>query len=159
MPSDQVNKVNSAQYKKMVEEQAPKSNIGKDCLMAFLFGGSLCVLGQIAFDIAKSAGLDKDLASAVSSISLITLAAILTAFNVFDDIGRIAGAGTLVPITGFANSVVASAMEFKTEGFVFGTSVKLFVIAGPVVVFGTVFSVIYGIILLILKAMVVDVGL
>jgi stage V sporulation protein AC len=146
-----VNKVNAEKYKLMVETKEPKSKLGKDCLMAFLFGGAICVLGQIVNDIAKAGGMDKTMASATSSAVLITLAAILTACNVFDSIGKVAGAGTLVPITGFANSVVASAMEFKTEGYVFGTSVKFFAIAGPVIVFGTIFSALYGIILLILK--------
>jgi len=136
-------------YDKLVKEAAPKTNSLKNCIWAFIIGGFVCCLGQGAFDIAMAGGMDKKGASAISSVFLIFLAALLTALNVFDKIGNIAGAGTLVPITGFANSVVSSAMEFKSEGLIFGTGVKIFNIAGPVIVYGTLFSAAYGVIALI----------
>lgn len=136
-------------YDKLVKDRAPKTNLVKNCIWAFLIGGIVCCLGQGAFDIASAGGMDKKLASSVASVFLIFLAALLTALNVFDKIGNLAGAGTLVPITGFANSVVSSAMEFKSEGLIFGTGVKIFNIAGPVIVYGTLFSAAYGIIALI----------
>ena len=136
-------------YEKLVGDAAPKTNIVKNCVFAFLIGGFICCLGQGVFDIAMANGIDKKNASAISSVVLIFFAALLTALNVFDKIGNLAGAGTLVPITGFANSVVSAAMEFKSEGLIFGTGVKIFNIAGPVIVYGTVFSVAYGVIILI----------
>jgi len=136
-------------YEKLVKDNAPKTNSVKNCVWAFLIGGVVCCLGQGAFDIAMANGIDKKSASAISSVFLIFLAALLTALNIFDKIGNLAGAGTLVPITGFANSVVSAAMEFKSEGLIFGTGVKIFNIAGPVIVYGTVFSVAYGVIILI----------
>lgn len=136
-------------FEKLVKDTAPKTNTVKNCIFAFLIGGLICCLGQGAFDLAMANGMDKKSASAVSSVVLIFLAALLTALNVFDKIGNLAGAGTLVPITGFANSVVSAAMEFKSEGLIFGTGVKIFNIAGPVIVYGTIFSVAYGIIALI----------
>jgi len=135
-------------YEKLAADAAPKTNSVKNCFFAFVIGGFICCLGQGAFDIATACGLDKKSSSAISSIFLIFLAALLTALNVFDKIGNLAGAGTLVPITGFANSVVSAAMEYKSEGLIFGTGVKIFNIAGPVIVYGTLFSAAYGIIAL-----------
>jgi stage V sporulation protein AC len=136
-------------YDKLVKDTAPKTHTVKNCIWAFIIGGFICCLGQGAFDIAMANGMDKKSASAVASVFLIFLAALLTALNVFDKIGNFAGAGTLVPITGFANSVVSAAMEFKSEGLVFGTGVKIFNIAGPVILYGTLFSAAYGVIALI----------
>ena len=118
--------------------------------MAFLVGGLLCVFGQAVINLALSFGLEKDMASACGSISLILLSAVLTGLNVYDNIAKHAGAGTLVPITGFANSMVSPAMEFKSEGYILGLGAKMFSIAGPVLVYGISASVIYGLILVIM---------
>ena len=136
-------------YDKLVKDAAPKTNSVKNCIWAFVIGGFICCLGQAAFDIATACGMDKKSSSSIASVFLIFLAALLTALNVFDKIGNLAGAGTLVPITGFANSVVSAAMEFKSEGLVFGTGVKIFNIAGPVILYGTLFSAAYVVIALI----------
>lgn len=136
--------MDKARYEKMVVEAGPGSPLLKNCVCAFLFGGVLCCFGQAFTDIALLLGADRAVAGTVSSLGLITLASVLTAMNIFDRIGKVAGAGTMVPITGFANSVVSAGMEFKSEGLIFGTGVKLFQIAGPVVIYGTVLSVIYG---------------
>ena len=136
-------------YQQLVKQLMPRTNCAKNCLMAFLFGGFICVLGQAAHDLPQYFGLPEKSCAAISSVFLIFLASLLTALNVFDNIGKIAGAGTLVPITGFANSVVSAGMEFKSEGLIFGTGGKIFNVAGPVVVYGTVFSVLYGVIILI----------
>ena len=114
--------------------------------MAFLFGGSICLLGEIIFKLTANFGMEEADGRAVVSLCLIFLAAALTSVGVFDKIGKIAGAGTLVPITGFANSVASPAIEFKSEGFILGVGAKMFSIAGPVIVYGTVASVVYGII-------------
>lgn len=134
------------EYQKMVADMAPKSPIGKDCLNAFWIGGLICVLGQLAVNGYMALGLEKTDAFMSASMSLVALSALLTGFSVYDDIAKVAGAGTLVPITGFANSVVAPAVEFKTEGFVLGVAAKMFNIAGPVLVYGTAAGVVYGLI-------------
>ena len=134
------------QYDELVSSMAPKSPVGKDCLLAFLFGGAICALGQGLINWYLSLGLEKNLASAAGSMTLVALAALLTGLGVFDDIAKRAGAGTLVPITGFANAVAAPAVEFQTEGFVLGTAAKMFTIAGPVIVYGVSASVVYGLI-------------
>lgn len=139
------------QYDELVSSMAPKSPVGKDCLLAFLFGGAICALGQGLINWYLSLGLEKDLASAAGSMTLVALAALLTGLGVFDDIAKRAGAGTLVPITGFANAVAAPAVEFQTEGFVLGTAAKMFTIAGPVIVYGVSASVIYGLIYWIMQ--------
>ena len=131
----------------MTKEASPNSSVWKDCLMAFLFGGMICTLGQALFALYQQAGLDEKDARSVVSVTLIFIAALLTALNVFDNIAKHAGAGTLVPITGFANAMVSPAIEFKTEGFVTGVGAKMFVIAGPVIVYGTLASVVYGVVL------------
>ena len=125
---------------------APKSPIWKDCLGAFVIGGLICVLGQFLLNCYDKLGLDETNAGTAASMTLVTLSALLTGLSVYDDIAKIAGAGTLVPITGFANSIAAPAVEFKTEGFILGVGAKMFTIAGPVIVYGTVASVVYGII-------------
>lgn len=136
-------------YDKLVKEIAPKTHTVKNCIWAFLIGGFICCIGQGAFDTAAACGMEDKSAASLASVFLIFLAALLTALNVFDKIGNLAGAGTLVPITGFANSVVSAGMEFKSEGLIFGTGGKIFNIAGPVIVYGTVFSAAYGVIALI----------
>ena len=135
------------EYKKYTERHAPRSPVGKNLIWAFLIGGLICCLGQFLMKLYLSLGLDEESAAAAESISLVLLGALLTGFGLYDSIAKRAGAGTLVPITGFANSVVAPALEFKTEGFITGTAVKMFSIAGPVIVFGVSASVVYGLIL------------
>ena len=120
-----------------------------DFLKAFLIGGAICCVGQAIKNGWLAAGLTEDIASTATSITLIFIGALLTGLGVYDRIAKVAGAGTLVPITGFANAVVAPALEFKSEGAVTGTAAKMFIIAGPVIVFGTVASVVYGIILVL----------
>ena len=135
-------------YQKRVNELLPRSKTGLMCLKAFLVGGLICCLGQLLQDLGRMyLDLDRDQAGALCSIGLIFLAGLLTALGVFDRIAAFAGAGTVVPITGFANSIVAPAMEFRSEGLVTGTAAKLFQIAGPVLVYGIGSSVVYGIIL------------
>ena len=134
------------EYGKLVSGMSPKSPMWKDCLKAFLVGGIICTLGQLAMNGYMALGLDKTDAGTATCASLIALAAILTGFSVYDDIAKHAGAGTLVPITGFANSIAAPAVEFKTEGFILGVGAKMFTIAGPVIVYGVSVSVVYGLI-------------
>ena len=132
------------EYEKLVQKAAPKSPIGKDCLNAFWIGGLICVLGQILTNTYGSIGLGKDAASTATSITLVVLSALLTGLSLYDNLAKYGGAGTLVPITGFANAIAAPAVEFKTEGFILGVGAKLFTIAGPVIVYGLSASVMYG---------------
>lgn len=132
------------QYSRLVDELSPKSPVLKDCFNAFWIGGLICVIGQLFMDWYQSMGLAERQASAAASMSLVALSALLTGLSVYDDIAKVAGAGTLVPITGFANSVSAPAVEFKTEGYITGLGVKMFTIAGPVIVYGVTASVVYG---------------
>ena len=133
-------------YSKMTDKASPNSPIFLNCLKAFIIGGLICTLGQLIMELLKNAGLgEKEVQAGTSSI-LIILTAILTGIGVFDKIARHAGAGTIVPITGFANSVVSPALEFKHEGFILGTAAQMFTIAGPVILYGTAASVIYGVI-------------
>ena len=134
------------EYNAYVQRLAPKSPIWKDLLNTFWTGGLICVLGQLIQNGWAAAGLDKDAAGSATAISLIFLSAVLTALSVYNCIAKFAGAGTLVPITGFANSVVSPAMEYRSEGLVTGMAAKMFTIAGPVIVYGTVASVLYGVI-------------
>ena len=134
------------EYEKLVQKAAPKSPIGKDCLNAFWIGGLICVLGQILANSYGAFGLDKDAASTATSITLVVLSALLTGLSLYDNLAKYGGAGTLVPITGFANAIAAPAVEFKTEGFILGVGAKLFTIAGPVIVYGLSASVVYGLI-------------
>lgn len=138
-------------YSKMVDKASPNSPVFLNCLKAFLFGGLICTLGQVIMELLKMAGAnEKEMLAGTSSI-LIILTAILTGIGVFDKIASQAGAGTIVPITGFANSVVSPALEFQHEGFVLGTAAQMFTIAGPVIVYGTASSFIYGLIIYIFK--------
>ena len=134
------------EYQELAKTTAKKSPIVKDCLNAFLFGGTICLIGQGLLNWYLWLGLSETLAPTAVSMSLVLLSAILTGFSVYDDLAKYGGAGTLVPITGFANAVVSPAMEFKTEGFVTGMAAKMFTIAGPVIVVGTSASVISGVI-------------
>ncbi len=137
-------KMTNREYCRYADSLAPRSPIWKDCLNAFWTGGLICVLGQLLMTLYG--GLDEKLCAAAVSVTLVFLSALLTGLSVYDDIAKFAGAGTLVPITGFANSITAPAVEFRTEGIILGTCVKMFTIAGPVIVFGTCASVLYGLI-------------
>ena len=137
------------EYQNYVKEKSPKSPIVKDTVLAFLIGGAICVLGQAIQNGWMSAGLGKEDAGTATAISLVFLSALLTGLNLYNKIARFGGAGTLVPITGFANSVVSPAIDFKSEGFITGMAAKMFQIAGPGIVFGTLASVIYGVILML----------
>ncbi|MDR0861501.1 MAG: stage V sporulation protein AC [Oscillospiraceae bacterium] len=134
------------EYGDYVAAKSPPSRVGANLVRAFLVGGAICCVGQVIRTGYAGAGLSKELAAAATSVTLVFLGALLTGLKVYDRIAKFAGAGTLVPITGFANSVVAPALEFKTEGYVTGTAAKMFIIAGPVLVFGVSASVLYGII-------------
>lgn len=138
-------------YGKMTDKASPNSPKFKNCLKAFLFGGAICCFGQLLFELFENLGLnEKEVQCAVSAV-LIIITAVLTGIGVFDKIARHAGAGTIVPITGFANSVVSPALEFRHEGFVLGTAAQMFTIAGPVIVYGTASSFLYGLIIYIFK--------
>lgn len=143
-------KMTNEEYKRYAERRAPRSQTGGNMLRAFLYGGAICCVGQALLNLYTALGLDAETAGTACSITLVFLGAALTAAGVYDDIAKRAGAGTLVPITGFANSVAAPALEFKTEGFITGTAAKMFVIAGPVVVYGASTGVVYGLLLLLL---------
>ena len=133
-------------YQKYVDEKTPNSPILKNCFNAFWIGGLICALGQIIFEFCKIKGLDETTCYSIVSMSLIFLSVFLTALNVFNKIGKIAGAGSIVPITGFANSIVSPAMEYKSEGFIMGVGAKMFTVAGPVLVYGISSSILVGII-------------
>jgi len=134
------------EYSEYVKGVSPNSKLFINIIKAFAVGGIICVIGQIIINILKARGLNMEMVTAITSIIMVFLGAFLTALNVYDEIGKFAGAGSIVPITGFANSVVSPAMEFKTEGYVMGMGAKMFVIAGPVIVFGICSSIIAGII-------------
>ncbi len=138
-------------YKKMVHDAVPPSPKLKNMLLAFLFGGGVCTLGQLFRNVYENMGASRDDASLLASVTLVVIAAILTAVGVFDKIARYAGAGTIVPITGFANSVVSPAMEFNAEGNILGTAANMFKLAGPVIVYGTAAAFVYGVIYWITK--------
>lgn len=137
-------KPTKGQYQQMVKKASPPSPKGKNCLWAFVVGGFLCAAGEAECQLLVGAGMELQTARTLTSCSLILLSAILTVAQVFDNIAKHAGAGTLVPITGFANAVVSPAIEFKSENWINGVGSKMFIIAGPVIVYGVVASVIYG---------------
>ena len=137
------------EYNRYVARLAKKSPLGRDLLNAFWIGGLICVIGQLILNGFTALELSEQDAAAATSVSLVFLSAVLTSLSVYDDIAKIAGAGTLVPITGFANAVVSPAIEFKAEGFVTGMAATMVIIAGPVIVYGTVASVFYGVIMAI----------
>ena len=132
------------EYARLVKEMSPRSPIWWDCLNAFWIGGLICALGQLIMNGYTALGLEKEAAGTAMSMTLVALSALLTGLSLYDDIAKRAGAGTLVPITGFANAIAAPAIEFKTEGFILGVGAKMFTIAGPVIVYGVSASVIYG---------------
>lgn len=136
-------------YQEYVNQKSPNSPIFKNCFNSFWVGGLICLIGQFIMEICKYNGLDKTTSGTVVSISLIFLSAFLTSLNIFNKIGKFAGAGTLVPITGFANSIVSPAMEYKSEGYVMGVGAKMFTVAGPVLVYGISTSVIVGLLYLL----------
>lgn len=144
-------KLDDKQYQELVRLRSQPSPTGINLLWAFLVGGGICAVGQWLKGVYMGMGLDQDAASGAVSITLIGAAALLTGLGVFDRVAKRAGAGTLVPITGFANAMVSPALEFKQEGLITGTAAKLFVVAGPVLVFGISASVIYGVILWLVK--------
>ena len=134
------------EYGKLVADLCPKSPMWRDCAMAFVIGGLICTVGQVFINWYSALGIEKDMASTAASMTLVVLSALLTGLSLYDNLAKYAGAGTLVPITGFANSVAAPAVEFKTEGFILGVGAKMFTIAGPVIVYGVSASVVYGLI-------------
>ena len=138
--------LDSKSYKKYAKERAKKSPLAKDSLMAFLIGGAICMLGQAIMLIYKAVGVPDDMAKSLVPVTLIFLAALFTGIGIFDNLAKIAGAGTLVPITGFANAVVSPAIDNKSEGFIMGVGAKMFVVAGPVIVYGIISSVLYGVV-------------
>ena len=137
------------EYQDFVNKKSPNSPILKYCFNAFIIGGLFCTVGQIILNICKNRGFDTQISGTIVSISLIALSAFLTSLNIFNKIGKVAGAGSLVPITGFANSIVSPAMEYKSEGYIMGVGGKMFTVAGPVLVFGISTSILVGIIYLI----------
>ena len=139
------------EYQAYVQQKAPKSPIVKDVALAFVIGGLICVTGQAIQDGWAAAGLNKEDAGTATSCTLVFLSALLTGLNLYNKLARFGGAGTLVPITGFANAVVSPAIDFKSEGFVTGMAAKMFLVAGPVIVFGTLASVAYGVVLMLLR--------
>jgi stage V sporulation protein AC len=142
-------KMTNEEYGEYLKKMSPPSPLVKDMAKAFLVGGIICCVGQAMLNIWGMLGLSEEDSATATSISLVFLGAFLTGIGVYDDIAKFAGAGTLVPITGFANAVVSPALEFKSEGYITGTAAKMFTISGPVIVFGLAASVIYGIILAI----------
>lgn len=144
-------KMDKNKYSNLVKEKSPSSHTFMECIRAFLIGGGICAFGEVLFEIFKKIGLDEKQDRTLVSLSLIFIASLLTMIGVFDKIAKVAGAGTLVPITGFSNAVTSAAIEYKSEGLVLGVGAKMFTIAGPVIVYGTVASVVYGIIYFIFK--------
>lgn len=144
-------KISNKQYDEMVKKASPDSPILIDCLKAFLIGGAICCFGQLLFYIFSKNGMSTDESRSLVSIFLIVITAFLTGIGVFDKIAKHAGAGTIVPITGFANSVVSPALEFKSEGFIMGTGASIFKIAGPVILYGTSSASLYGLIYFIVE--------
>ena len=139
--------MNREEYKQYAEQHMPRSRAGRNMLRAFVTGGLICAVGEALSRFYLSRGLDEEAASTAVAVTLIVLGAALTAFGVYDRLAKFGGAGTLVPITGFANAVTAPALEFKTEGKITGTAAKMFVIAGPVIVYGVSAGAVYGLIL------------
>lgn len=139
------------EYNNYVKTVSGQSKLGRNMLRAFVVGGLICVVGQLFLNLYTNAGMDRDAAATATSVTMIFWGALLTSLNLYDDLAKLGGAGTLIPITGFANSIVSPAMEFKSEGLVLGMASKMFVIAGPVLVYGIVTSVLYGLVLLLIR--------
>ena len=138
--------VTEKEYAKLVKDMSPKSPIWRDCLNAFWIGGLICAIGQVIMNGYLAMGLPEKEAGTAMSMTLVAMSALLTGFSLYDNIAKHAGAGTLVPITGFANAISSAAIEFKTEGFILGVGAKMFTIAGPVIVYGVSASVVYGVV-------------
>lgn len=131
-------------YAKLIKEKSPKSKTVAEMLRAFAFGGGICAFGEALFEVFRNFGIEEKQGRSLVSLSLVLITAVLTMIGVFDKIAKHAGAGTLVPITGFSNAVVSAAIEFKTEGLILGVGANMFKIAGPVIVYGVTASVVYG---------------
>ena len=144
-------KLQSKKYEKYVKDKTPTFSCFSNCVKAFIVGGIICTIGQVIFNFYMDLGIDKETAAAWNSITLIILSIILTGFNIYPTLAKWGGAGTVVPITGFANGVVAPALEYKKEGQVFGVGCKIFIIAGPVILYGIFSSWVLGIIYYIVK--------
>jgi len=141
--------ISAKDYPKYVQQRAKKSPLLKDTLFAFAIGGAICALGQGILNLWGLTGISKEEAGTAASCTLVFLSALLTGLNVYNKLGRFGGAGTLVPITGFANAVVSPAVDYKSEGFITGMAAKMFIVAGPVIVYGTLASVLYGVVLML----------
>ena len=142
--------ISQQDYPKYVQKKAKKSPLVKDTALAFLIGGAICALGQVIRGLASDAGLSQSEAATVTTIALVGLSALLTGLNLYNKLARFGGAGTLVPVTGFANAMASPAIDFKSEGLVTGMAARMFTVAGPVLVYGAVASAVYGVILLLL---------
>ncbi len=156
--SDNLNKLTKEKYTEMTDKYSKKSGIVKNCAMAFLFGGIVCIIAQAYYDILMSKAvasvfgtITEENGKALTVMFMVFLGVLLTALNVYDEIGAVAGAGTIVPITGFANSITSPAMEFKSEGFILGVGAQMFQVAGPVIVYGTAASVVAGFIYYLIR--------
>lgn len=143
--------ISNSDYSKMTDKASPNSPVVPNCIRAFLFGGGICLFAQLLNALFEKIGLNADEVKLATPSTVIIITAILTGIGVFDKIARYAGAGTIVPITGFANSVVSPALEFRHEGYILGTAAQMFSIAGPVIVYGTATSFLYGLIIYIFK--------
>lgn len=133
------------EYQKYVEKKTPNSKLLRNIVRAFLVGGAICIIGQFFINFYKTMGFNVDTAASLTTVTMVFLGALFTGLNIYDELGRFAGAGSIVPITGFANSIVSPAMEYKSEGYVLGIGSKMFLIAGPVIVYGLLLSVIAGV--------------
>ncbi|MBO6229939.1 MAG: stage V sporulation protein AC [Ruminiclostridium sp.] len=145
-------KLTEKEYGKLAKKRSPDTKMYKTVPAAFAVGGLICCIGQLLTNIYKATGIEAETAGTLTSVTLVFISAVLTGFGIYDKIAKRAGAGTLVPITGFANAVVSPALEFKTEGYVLGVGAKIFIIAGPVIVYGLAASALYGLILFISRA-------
>ncbi|HOQ36350.1 MAG TPA: stage V sporulation protein AC [Acetivibrio sp.] len=139
------------EYQNYVEKKSPNSNIVRNVIRAFIVGGLICIVGQFITNALRMRGYDQEKVAGVTSLLMILMGALFTGLNLYDDLGRFAGAGSIVPITGFANSIVSPAMEFKSEGYVMGVGGRMFVIAGPVLVYGISASIVAGIVYFLLR--------
>lgn len=140
-----MNLMTNDEYSKYVDKKSPNSKLFSNMFKAFIVGGAICIIGQLITNLLLNSGYDKNTVASLTPMAMIFLGAFFTGLNVYDDLGRFAGAGSIVPITGFANSIVAPAMEYKSEGFVMGVGAKMFTIAGPVIVYGVIASIFAGI--------------
>lgn len=143
-------KITENEYLKLSNEKTPNSPLLKNVIFAFLVGGFICTLGQLILEIYLNYGLSRENSAAATSVTLIFIGALLTGLRLYDKIAKFAGAGTIVPITGFSNAITSAALEFKSEGLILGLAPKMFIIAGPVLVYGISASIIYGIILVLI---------